>query len=102
MDVFQGKASGQSYARQSTPTTDSLQAMITQTEQGIGSLVFATGHGRIKCNFLSLLKQGDHLIASRFLFGNSYSPNDNPRKFGIEVTLVDATDVNNVIAGQTR
>jgi O-acetylhomoserine (thiol)-lyase len=100
MDVFQGKASGQSYARQSTPTTDSLQAMITQTEQGIGSLVFATGMGALSAIFLSLLKQGDHLIASRFLFGNSYSLMTTLENFGIEVTLVDATDVNNVIAAK--
>ncbi len=100
MDVFQGKASGQSYARQSTPTTDSLQEMITQTEQGIGSLVFATGMGALSAIFLSLLKQGDHLIASRFLFGNSYSLMTTLENFGIEVTLVDATDVNNVIAAK--
>ncbi len=100
MDVFQGKASGQSYARQSTPTTDSLQSMITQAEQGIGSLVFATGMGALSAIFLSLLKQGDHLIASRFLFGNSYSLMTTLENFGIEITLVDATDVNNIIAAK--
>ena len=100
MNVFQGKSAGHSYARQSTPTTDSLQSMITQTELGIGSLVFATGMGALSAIFLTLLKQGDHLIASRFLFGNSYSLVTTLENFGIEVTLVDATDVNEVIAAK--
>lgn len=100
MDVFQGTASGHSYARQSTPTTDSLQSLITQTENGIGSLVFATGMGALSAAFLTLLKQGDHLIASRFLFGNSYSLISTLQDLGIEVTLVDATDVETIKAAK--
>lgn len=99
-NVFQGKTPGHSYARQSTPTTDSLQSMITQTELGVGSLVFATGMGALSAIFLTLLKSGDHLIASRFLFGNSYSLITTLENFGIEVTLVDATNVDNVIAAK--
>lgn len=100
MDVFQGKTTGQSYARQSTPTTESLQSMITQAESGLDSLVFATGMGAISATFLSLLKQGDHLIASRYLFGNSYSLITTLENFGVEITLVDATDVNQVMAAK--
>ncbi|MFQ3228727.1 cystathionine gamma-synthase family protein [Reinekea sp.] len=96
VDVFQGKAAGQAYARQSTPTTDSLQSMITQAEQAFGSLVFATGMAALSAAFLTLLKQGDHIIASQFLFGNSHSFLATLENFGIEVSLVDATDVENV------
>lgn len=99
-NVFQGKTAGHSYARQATPTTDSLQSMISQTELGIGSLVFATGMSALSAIFLTLLKTGDHLIASRFLFGNSYSLITTLENFGIEVTLVDATDADNVIAAK--
>lgn len=47
VDVFQGVSTGQVYARQATPTTESLQSMISQAEQGVGTLVFATGMAAI-------------------------------------------------------
>jgi len=100
IDVFQGKAAGQAYARQSTPTTDSLQSMITEAEQGVGSLVFSTGMAAISASFFSLLKKNDHLIASRYLFGNTHSLLTTLENFGIEVSFVDATDVDQVKAAR--
>ena len=47
---------------------------------------------------LALLKSGDHLIASAFLFGNTASFFTTLERFGIEVSFVDATDVSNVAA----
>lgn len=98
VDVFQGKQAGHAYARQSTPTTDSLSHKVTQLEQGHASLVFGTGMAAICATFLTLLKQGDHLICSRFIFGNTSSVMATLRGYGIEVTLVDSTDVANVEA----
>lgn len=99
-DVFQGKATGHAYARQSTPTTDSLQSMINQAEQGVGTLVFATGMAALSATFLSMLKQGDHLITSQYLFGNSHSLMTTLENFGIEVSFVDATKVEAVVAAR--
>ena len=96
--VFQGVNTGQTYARQSTPTTDSLQSMINQAEQGVGTLVFATGMAALSAAFLALLKAGDHVIASRFLFGNTHSFLTTLENFGVEVSYVDATDASNVAA----
>lgn len=96
VDIFQGKRAGQAYARQSTPTTDALQSMITDMEQGIGSLVFASGMAAIATSFLTLLKAGDHIIASQFLFGNTPSVFNTLKRFGVAVTQVDVTDVANV------
>jgi O-acetylhomoserine (thiol)-lyase len=100
VEVFQGRASGHAYARQSTPTTDSLQSLISEAEQGIATLVFATGMAAISGTLLALLQRGDHLIASRFLFGNTHSLLSTLANFGIEVTLVDATDCAHVRAAQ--
>lgn len=94
--VFQGKSLGQTYARQSTPTTDSLQSMINESERGVGTLVFATGMAALSAVFLSMLKSGDHVIASRYLFGNTYSFLTTLENFGVSVTFVDATDVTHV------
>jgi O-acetylhomoserine (thiol)-lyase len=100
VDVFQGKAAGQAYARQSTPTTDSLQSMVTQAEDGQGSLVFATGMAALNAAFFSLLKAGDHLITSKYLFGNTHSLLTTLQDFGVEVSFVDATDAEQIKAAR--
>lgn len=97
--VFQGTVKGGfNYARQATPTTAALEAKITKMEQGHGSIVFATGMAAICAIFLTLLKAGDHLVASKFVFGNTNSVFGTLADFGIEVTTVDATDAAQVAA----
>jgi len=89
--VFQGK-SGFTYARQGTPTTAALEAKITLMEGGVASVTFATGMAALTAVFLTLLKQGDHLVSSQFIFGNTNSMLTTLSELGIAVTLVDATD----------
>jgi len=89
--VFQGK-SGFTYARQGTPTTAALEAKITQMEGGVASVTFATGMAALTAVFLTLLKQGDHLVSSQFIFGNTNSMLTTLSELGVTVTLVDATD----------
>ena len=97
--VFQGTAKGGfNYARQGTPTTAALESMVTQMEKGQGTIVFATGMAGICAIFLTLLKAGDHLVASQFVFGNTNSVFGTLADLGIEVTLVDVTDAANVAA----
>ncbi|MCW5295359.1 cystathionine gamma-synthase family protein [Verminephrobacter eiseniae] len=104
--VFQGSAKGGfNYARQGTPTTAALERKITQMEHGHGSIVFATGMAAICAVFLTLLKAGDHLVASQFVFGNTHSVFGTLSDLGISVTTVDVTDAANVAAAlrpQTR
>lgn len=98
VDIFQGRQPGHAYARQSSGSIDALQNMITELEQGVGSLTFASGMAAITTVFLSLLQAGDHLIMSHFVFGNTNSFVGSLRRYGIDVTLVDVTDVSNVEA----
>lgn len=97
--VFQGTTKGGfSYARQGTPTTAALEAQITRLEQGVGTVCFGTGMGAISAVFFTLLRAGDHLVASQFVFGNTNSLFGTLRDFGIEITTVDATDAAQVAA----
>lgn len=97
--VFQGTIKGgYNYARQGTPTTAALEAKLTQMEQGLGTVSFATGMAAITAVFLTLLKAGDHLVASRFVFGNTNSLFGTLADLGIQVTTVDATQAANVAA----
>ena len=97
--VFQGTLKGGfNYARQGTPTTAALEAKVTKMEDGLGSICFATGMGAITAIFLTLLRAGDHLVASRYVFGNTNSIFGTLRSLGIEVSTVDATDAAQVEA----
>ncbi|MFA7668328.1 MAG: cystathionine gamma-synthase family protein [Burkholderiaceae bacterium] len=97
--VFQGKP-GFSYARQGTPTTAALEAKITHMESGLNTVSFATGMGALAAVFLTLLKQGDHLISSQYIFGNTNSLFGTLQNMGVAITLVDATDLEQVKAAR--
>ena len=90
-EVFQGKRQGYNYGRQLNPTVTALQKRITKMENGISSVAFSTGMAAISSTMLSLLKAGDHVIASSFLFGNTNSFFGTLNRLGIEVSFVDAT-----------
>jgi O-acetylhomoserine (thiol)-lyase len=96
--VFQGRQAGFTYGRTGTPTTASLEAKITAMEQGIGTVCFATGMAALNAIFFALLRQGDHLVASKYVFGNTNSLLLTLGSLGVEVTLVDATEVAQVEA----
>lgn len=91
--VFQGQAPGYVYARQGNPTGAALEAKLAMMEGGRSAAVFSTGMAAISAVMLTLLKAGDHLVGSRFLFGNTTSLLQTLQGLGIEVSLVDATDV---------
>jgi O-acetylhomoserine (thiol)-lyase len=97
--AFQGTYKGGfQYARQGTPTTAALESKITALEQGVGTISFSTGMAGIAAIFFTLLKAGDHLIASRYVFGNTNSLLGTIDALGIEVDKVDACSVDAVAA----
>ena len=96
--VFQGTAKGYAYARQANPTVSALEAKVTILEQGVGSVAFSTGMAALAALFTALLRQGDHIVSSSFLFGNTNSLLNTLAGIGIEVSFVDATSVRNVEA----
>ncbi len=95
-DVFQGKKSGYRYGRQGNPTVAALEEKITRMEDGLATLCFSTGMAAIGALAQGLLRAGDHVVSSSFLFGNTNSLWQTVSLQGIEVTFVDATDVANV------
>lgn len=90
--VFQGKKAGHVYSRSSSNSAVALQNLITDFEQGVGAAVFSTGMAAINAVLFSLLKTGDHLIASQYLFGNTRSLLETLANFGVEITYIDVTD----------
>lgn len=96
--VFQGRAQGYAYARQGNPTTAALETKVTQMERGTASVCYATGMAAIGAIVIALLREGDHLVSSQFVFGNTNSLFNTLASHATGVSLVDATDVRNVEA----
>jgi O-acetylhomoserine (thiol)-lyase len=99
--VFQGKEPGFRYGRQGNPTISALEEKVNKMEQGVGTICFATGMGAIGAVVQALLRAGDHVVSSAFLFGNTNSLWQTAMSQGIGVSFVDATDVANVEAAIT-
>ncbi len=99
--VFQGKQPGYRYGRQGNPTVSALEDKITLMEDGQGSICFATGMAAIAAIVQSLLREGDHVVSSAFLFGNTNSLWQTVAGQGADVSFVDATDVALVEAALT-
>ena len=94
--VFQGRQSGYAYGRQGNPTTAALEAKVNAMEKGVATVCFSTGMAAIEALFLALLRGGDHIVASAFIFGNTNSLLATLADRGTPVTFVDATDAANV------
>ncbi|AVR97975.1 cystathionine gamma-synthase family protein [Pseudoduganella armeniaca] len=98
VSVFQGREPGFRYGRQGNPTVSALEEKVTKMEGGIATLCFATGMAAIGAVFQALLRAGDHVVSSSFLFGNTNSLWQTVAGQGVGVDFVDATDVANVAA----
>ena len=94
--VFQGKQPGYNYGRQLNPTVTALQNRITTMEEGVATAAFATGMAAIASTMIALLRSGDHIVSSAFLFGNTNSFFSTLQNMGIQVSFVDATSADNV------
>jgi O-acetylhomoserine (thiol)-lyase len=99
--VFQGKEPGFRYGRQGNPTVSALEDKITKMEDGLATLCFATGMAAIGAIVQGLIRAGDHIVSSSFLFGNTNSLWMTVNAQGANVSMVDATDVANVEAALT-
>jgi O-acetylhomoserine (thiol)-lyase len=99
--VIQGTQAGYTYGRQVNPTVDALENKITQMENGIRTVCFGTGMAAIGTAFFALLRAGDHVVSSAFLFGNTNSLFNSFEAQGLEVSFVDATSAEAVEAAIT-
>ena len=96
--VFQGRQPGYRYGRQGNPTVSALEDKITRMEDGYATICFSTGMAAIGAVAQALLRAGDHVVSSAFLFGNTNSLWQTVGAQGVSVSMVDATDVANVEA----
>ncbi len=81
------------YTRLNNPTNQVLQDRLAAIEGGVGAVVFASGTAAISTGLLSLLRAGDHIVASSSLYGGTFNLlNVTLPRLGITTTFVDGSD----------
>jgi cystathionine gamma-lyase len=81
------------YSRSGNPTRSNLQETVASLEGACGALAFSSGMAAIHC-VVMLLRSGDHVVAGCDLYGGAYRLlHDICDRSGINVTLVDMTDL---------
>ncbi|MDQ3746098.1 MAG: aminotransferase class I/II-fold pyridoxal phosphate-dependent enzyme [Acidobacteriota bacterium] len=80
------------YTRYGNPTHKEVEATLVALEGGEAALLTSSGMGAIFTALMSALKTGDHVVAqTNHYAGTMTLLAELPRRFGVEVTLVDQT-----------
>ncbi|HEX5364801.1 MAG TPA: O-succinylhomoserine sulfhydrylase [Gallionella sp.] len=91
---FIGEEPGNIYARFTNPTVTMFEERLAAMEGAEQCVATASGMSAILACVMGVLKAGDHIVASRSLFGATVNLFNNIiKKFGVETTYVSATDV---------
>ena len=95
-NLFSLKELGFIYTRLNNPTNQILQDRLAALEGGVGAVAFASGTAAISTGLLTLLKAGDHIVASSSLYGGTYNLlSVTLPRLGITTTFVDASKPEN-------
>ena len=87
---------GNIYSRINNPTNDILEQRLAALEGGIAAVVTASGTAAIATSLLTLLKAGDHIVASSSLYGGTYNLlSVTLPRHGITTTFVDPSNPEN-------
>ena len=91
---FSGAEEGNVYARFTNPTVTVMQQRLAALEGVEACVATSSGMAAILSTVMALLSAGDHIVASRGLFGATQQLFGNIlSRFGIETTFVPATDL---------
>src|SRR5215468_4446360 len=91
---FKGEDPGYIYSRYSNPTISMFERRMIELEGAEAARATATGMAAVTTAMLAPLKAGDHVVASKALFGSCrYVVEDLLPRYGIQSTLVDGLDL---------
>ncbi|MGM9680690.1 MAG: O-acetylhomoserine aminocarboxypropyltransferase/cysteine synthase family protein [Eubacteriales bacterium] len=90
-DRFGLRDAGNIYGRLTNPTVDIFERRIASLEGGVAALATASGAAAIQYAFLALAKTGEHIVASKTIYGGTYNllAHTLPLESGITTTFVD-------------
>ena len=88
---------GYIYTRLGNPTTTVLENKIAALEEGEAAVATSSGMGAISSTLWTVLKAGDHIVTDKTLYGCTFAlMNHGLTKFGVEVTFVDTSNLDEV------
>lgn len=91
---FKGEEPGNIYARFTNPTVTMFEQRLAALEGAQRCVATASGMSAILATVMGLLSAGDHIVASRSIFGSTVQLFNNiMARFGVEATLVSPTDL---------
>lgn len=91
---FSGAEAGNIYARFTNPSVSMFETRLAALEGAERCVAFASGMAAILATVMGLMKAGEHVVASRSIFGSTVQLFNNIlSRFGIETTFVSPTDV---------
>ena len=94
--LFKNEIPGHNYSRFANPTVDVLQTRMALLEGAEDARAFASGMAAVTAAVMSQVRAGDHIVASRALFGGCrYVVEDFMPRWGVKSTLVDGRDPKN-------
>jgi O-acetylhomoserine (thiol)-lyase len=95
-NLFNLQRFGNIYTRIMNPTTAVFEERMAALERGVGALAVASGQAAQFIALLSLLQQGDEIVAASTLYGGTYTQFDvSFRRLGINTTFVDPDNPEN-------
>ena len=95
-NLFALSEPGYIYTRLNNPTNDVLEKRLASIDNGIGAVLTAGGTAAISTAILTLLKSGDHIVASNSLYGGTYNMfNVMLPRLDIKTTFVDPSKPEN-------
>ena len=97
---------GNIYGRLTNPTEDIFEQRIAALEGGVAALAVASGAAAIAYTFQNLAQAGDHIVASKTIYGGTYNLLEHTLPaYGITTTFVDAhnlDEIRNAIQDNTK
>jgi len=94
--LFNLQSFGNIYSRLTNPTNAVLEERVATLEGGRSAVAVASGHAAQLVAFHTLMSPGDHIVASRRLYGGSITQFTHSfKRFGWDVTFVDPDDADN-------
>ncbi|MBP6354524.1 MAG: O-succinylhomoserine sulfhydrylase [Nitrosomonas sp.] len=92
---FSGNEPGNIYSRFTNPTVTAFEERLAMLEGAEACIATSSGMSAILACVMGLLSAGDHIVASRSLFGATVNLFNNIlKRFNIDTTYVSATDIN--------
>lgn len=90
---FKGEEPGNIYARFTNPTVTMMETRLAALEGAERCVAFSSGMAAILATVMGLMKSGEHIVASRSIFGSTVQLFSNILgRFGIETTYVSPTE----------